>query len=160
TTFSATTSQAHDGTSTPVPIVTKAAPEIGHGWLNFLGDAQNPSSPDLTLSETLGRVLAVLLDYANLKQALSPADERLLQVVQNPGARTSDALVAPLPQTAPVPPSQSLLLSLTGWSLGSVNALLSHFFHTSASGSLRRIENLRRVYDAFAILQTCRVSAP
>jgi Neuraminidase-like domain/Salmonella virulence plasmid 28.1kDa A protein len=139
---------------------SQATPQIGHGWLNFLGDAQNPNSLDLLLSAALGRTLQVLLDYARLKQALAPTDERLLQVLRNPGARTTDTLTAPLPPTVPVPSSQSLLLSLTGWSVGSVNALLSHFFHTSASGSLRKIENLRRVYDANTILQTCRVSAP
>jgi hypothetical protein len=144
-TFSATTARAHDGSTAPFPIVGQASPDVGHGWLNFLATTRDP---DLATAARLGTVLVALLDFARIKQALSPSDERLLAVLKNPVAKLSNGL--------------SALLSLTGWDQASLNALLnrlSQFFGTTSLLSLSDIENFRRVYDAYALVRTCRVSA-
>ena len=158
--FKANTTLPHDGSATPFPIVDKAQAVIGSGWLNSLAAVPDPTVPDSVTAQQLYQVLVALLDYARIKQALSPGDERLLAVLQNP------LLLLPNQQFA--------LTSLTGWSLPSLNALLTQFFGTgktlgidSQSGVLssqanllsNNIENFRRVYDAYALVQTCRVNA-
>jgi peptidoglycan hydrolase-like protein with peptidoglycan-binding domain len=159
TTFTATTTHAHDGTVTPFPVVDQAAPDLGHGWLNSLGIAWDPVHPDLVTAGRLCNVLTALLDYARIKQALSPSDERLLAVLKNPAAMLPNTDTPLADPTTPVPASQSALLSLTGWALDSLNALLTQFFGTLGAGNLCDVENFRRVYDAYTIVETCRVTA-
>jgi pSer/pThr/pTyr-binding forkhead associated (FHA) protein len=84
-------------------------------------------------------VLSILLDYARVKAALSPGDERVLTVVQDP---TTDALTA-----------------LTGWDPNSVNALLQQLFGNTLITSIGHVENLRRLYDAYAIVKASGISA-
>ncbi len=150
TTFTAVTTHAHDGTSSAFPIVGKAAPDIGLGWQNFLPGSPDANpvaapNPDLPTAARLAKVLSALLDFSRIKQALSPSDERLLQLLQNPGAI--------------LPSGQSALISLTGWAQISVNALLSRFFNSTSPARLGDIEHFARVYDAYQIVQACRVTA-
>ena len=143
TTFSAVAAHPHDGTVTPFVIVGQAAPRLGRGWLNFLTPA---GDPDLATAARLDDVLVALLDFARIKQALSPNDQRLLSVLQDPSAYLPGG-------------SQSALLSLTGWAQVSLDALLTRFFGNTRVARLSNIEDFRRVYDAYAIVQTCRVTA-
>jgi GH18 family chitinase len=142
TTFSALAAHAHDGTITPFAVVDHASPDIGHGWLNFLTGTQDP---DLATAARLGTVLSDLLAFARIKAALSPSDERLLAVLKNPASL--------------LPSGQSALLSLTGWAQVSVNALLTQFFGSAQVVNLGIVGNFQRVYDAYAIVTTCRVTA-
>ena len=50
-------------------------------------------------------------------------------------------------------------LSLTGWAQASVNALLTQFFGSTDPASLASVENFRRVYDAYAIVKACGLTA-
>ena len=150
-TFTAVAAHAHDGTTTPFPIVSQAASAIGGGWLNFLSGQPDPDPinapvPDLTTAASLGQVLSGLLNFSRIKQALSPNDQRLLQLLQNPSAI--------------LPNGQTALISLTGWTQVSINALLTQFFNSTAPANLADVENFRRVYDAYQMVQACRVSAP
>ncbi len=86
-----------------------------------------------------------MLDFAQIKAALAPSDERLLSVLENPDAAGPDGAPA--------------VLSMTGWALDSLQELLQRFYGDKQLGHLSNIENLRRVYDAYAVLSTCRVSA-
>jgi hypothetical protein len=142
TTFSAITSKLHDGSSTPYPIVNMPFPNIGQGWLNFLAAS---GDPDAAAATGLRDVLMSLLDYARIKQALSPKDERLLSALNNPAAVLANG--------------KSALMSLTGWDRSSVNALMARFFGDTDIGRLSSVATLRRIYDAYAFLRTCRISA-
>jgi len=144
TTFTAVAANAHDGTAMPFPIVSRSSPQTGCGWLNFLAAIHDPD-PDLAMAASLAGVLSDLLDFAFLKHALSPSDQRLLTVLQNPAGT--------------LPNNQSVLLSLTGWSQASVNALLTQFFGKTDPASLSTVANFRRVYDAYQIVQSCRLAA-
>jgi Neuraminidase-like domain len=162
--FTATTVSAHDGSANPFAVVSHAQPSVGQGWLNFLigqgwlssVPAQDPSP---AISASLAKVLTASLDFARMKKALSPNDGRLLGVLQNPAATLPYGPAIPQPAATALPATQSALLSLTGWSLASVNALLTQFFGSTKPSSLSVIENFRRVFDAYAIVRKCRVSA-
>ena len=147
TTFSAATTQPHDGTTTPFPIVSTTFPNVGQGWLNFLGARDTPDTTISAIGANLRGVLTALLAYARIKQALSPNDRRLrlLATLQNPAAVLPNGKLA--------------LISLTGWDQTSLNALMTRFFGNADLGNLGSVETLRRVYDAYAFVQTCRISA-
>jgi Neuraminidase-like domain len=114
------------------------------GWINSL--AGDPAeSESASASASLAGVLMALLDFARIKQALSPNDSRLLAVLEDP--------------TATLASGQSALLSLTGWSQESLAALLTQFFPGGAIANLTSIESFRRVYDAFTVVTTSRLSA-
>jgi len=126
-------------------------PELGYlatasslqpGWLNLLAAQGDPS---LATAASLAGVLTALLDFSRIKQALSPSDGRLLAVLSNPAAT--------------LPGGQSALLSLTGWSQSSVDALLTHFFGSTDPASLSPVENFRRVFDAYSLVQASRLTA-
>lgn len=114
----------------------------GQGWLNTLPVI---GQPDMPTSASLRAVLVLLLQFARLKAALSPNDERLLAILESPAAA--------------LPNGQSALLALTGWEQESVDALLSQFFASPQLAPLMHLENFRRVYDAYAIVTTCGISA-
>ncbi len=84
-------------------------------------------------------VLSILLDYARVKAAISPSDERVLAVVKSP---TTDALIA-----------------LTGWDPISVNALLTRLFGTTVIAHIGHVENLSRLFDAYAVVTASGISA-
>jgi hypothetical protein len=143
TTFSAVTTTPHTGSATaPFPIVDQAQPAVGQGWLNSLTGMADPTA---SVAPKLGDVLNAMLDFSRIKQALSSSDERVLDVLEEPAA------------TLP-PNNQLALLTLTGWTQTSLNALLNHFFGSTSLAPLSSVEGLRRVYDAYAIVQTCRVT--
>jgi Neuraminidase-like domain/FHA domain/Salmonella virulence plasmid 28.1kDa A protein len=161
TSFTAVAAKAHDGTGTPFAIVSRSFPAIGQGWLNFLSGsgwlagAAQAAGPDPATAAELAGVLTALADFAVMKQALSPADGRLLAVLQNPAAQLPVSPVAAQSPAATLPATKSALLSLTGWNLASVNALLTQFFGSTSPARLTSVENLRRVYDAYAIVTGC-----
>ena len=151
TSFTAMTSKPHDGSSTAFPIVSPPEPALNKGWLNSLSgtanaDPVNAPSPDLATAAQLTLVLAAVLDFARLKQALSRGDERLLNALQNP--------------VASLPNGQSALLGLTGWAAVSAQALCARFFGVASLAPLGDVENFARVYDAMTLVQACRVTAP
>jgi peptidoglycan hydrolase-like protein with peptidoglycan-binding domain len=142
TSFTAVIAKPHDGTTTPFPIVGAAMARLGRGWLNFLAST---GSPDAATAASLRDVLAALLDFAAMKAALSPTDGRLLAAVENPGLQLADGSYP--------------LLTLSGWSLGALQALLQRFFGDAQLAHLGDITSLRRVYDAYAVVSTCRIAA-
>ena len=117
-------------------------PANAGSWLN---DLLATGDPDVSTAAILCGVLADLLDFARIKLALSPGDERLLTVLQAPGAL--------------LPGQQSALLSLTGWSQSSVAALLTRFFGSQDPASLGAVPNFARVYDAYAVVRACGLDA-
>jgi hypothetical protein len=124
--------------------LAKALGPGGQSWINLL-TATPGAAPSAATAASLTDVLTGLLDFARLKAAISPKDERLMAVVQDPGAL--------------LPSGQSALLSLTGWSQASVNALLARFFGSTSSAPLGDVTNFARVFDAITLVRTCRVSA-
>jgi Neuraminidase-like domain/FHA domain len=151
-------------TAAEIAYLGTAIPSVSPSWLNLLigsGWLSGPQAgPDQATAASLAGVLKALTDFARMKQALSPSDGRLLAVLQNPGATLPvSPAVAQLPATA-LPVTGSALLSLTGWTLASVNALLTQFFGSTSPASLTSVENLSRVYDAYTVVTTCGLAAP
>jgi hypothetical protein len=109
----------------------------GEGWLNALTVS---GGPDTTTAQALRDALVALLEFARIKARLSPDDERLLAVLQDP----STAL----------PNGDSLLLTLTRWESSSLNALLARF-----GKPLTHMDAFRRVYDAASLATTVGISA-
>jgi hypothetical protein len=126
---------AYLGTGTSLRVNSN----IGQGWFNFL--RVSPNEPDLDTAARLSEVLTPLLGFAGIKRSLSPKDERLLMVLQNPGATLANG--------------RSALLSLTGWDQNALNTLLSRF--QIQQSELSSIDNFRRVYDAYAFVRTSRI---
>jgi hypothetical protein len=150
TSFNAVTTQAHDGSVTAFPIVNAPSPDVGRGWFNLLpgspyADALGSAYPGNPAGARLRATLQAVLDFARLKKALSPSDERVLQTFQAPGAI--------------LPNGQTALANLTGWPPASLNALLVRFTGATSVAALRDIEVFARVNDALGIVTTCRVSA-
>src|SRR5262249_59371416 len=113
--------------------------DLGRGWLNFLSVTGNAGP----VAASLRDVLVGLLDFARIKRAVSPKDERLLAALENPVLADGSPAIQ----------------SLTGWTRESLNALLQHFFGSTSLASLASVENLARTYDAFAIAKACRITA-
>jgi Neuraminidase-like domain len=150
TNFNAVTTLAHDGSATAFPIVSAPSPDVGRGWLNLLpgspyADALGSAYPGGADGARLRGTLQAVLDFARLKTALSPSDERLLQTLEAPGAI--------------LPNGQTALANLTGWQPASLNALLMRFTGATSLAALGDIETFARVFDALAIVTACRVSA-
>jgi ABC toxin N-terminal region/Neuraminidase-like domain/FHA domain/PA14 domain len=164
--FTAVAAKGHDGATTPFSIISKSFPVIGQGWLNYLTGAgwltgaAGQFGPDPATAAALTGVLTAVADFAVMKQALSPSDGRLLAVLQNPSAQLPVSPAAAQSQAAALPASGSALLSLTGWSLTSVNALLRRFFGSANPASLASVTNLRRLYDAYALVTSTGLAAP
>ncbi len=112
----------------------------GHGWVNALAVSGNP---DAGTSTALREVLRLVLAFARIKQKLSPTDERFLNLIQTP----------------PASPADTSLADLTHWDPDSLTALLTQFFGSTATSALAHIENFRRVYDAYTVVNACGVSA-
>jgi Neuraminidase-like domain/Putative peptidoglycan binding domain len=110
------------------------------GWLNALPVAGDPAP---ATAAALLKPFQALLDFARIKAQLSPGDESLLTVLQDPEAATAN--------------SKSLLYTLTRWDKKSLSDLLAHFGGPVAG--LARFDLLRHIYDAFALLQTLGISA-
>lgn len=126
-------------------LATALSPTAGGSWLN---DLAATGTPDAATAVGLCDVLTGLLDFSRIKLALSPASPgggRLLAVLQNPGAL--------------LPGGQSALASLTGWTEDSLDALLTQFFGGTDLGPLTTVANFARVYDAYAVVRACGLSA-
>jgi peptidoglycan hydrolase-like protein with peptidoglycan-binding domain len=95
---------------------------------------------------SLRDVLRDALNFARIKAAISPNDEQVLGILEDPALLSADGVT---PQ----------IVKLTGWSQSSLNSLLLAFFGSTQLAGLGSVENLRRVFDAFAIVTTCRISA-
>ena len=100
----------------------------------------NPAAPT---AAALLKPFEALLDFSPIKAALSPRDESLLTILNDPASATAN--------------SMSLLYSLTRWDRKSLNDLLVHFGRSVAD--LGRFDLFRRIYDVFALIQTTGISA-
>lgn len=112
----------------------------GDGWLNALPVSGDPVA---ATAVALLQPLQALLDYTRIKEALSPVDESLLRVLQDPATATATA--------------DSALFALTRWDRASLNDLLTHFGGNIAG--LARFEQFRRAYDALALIQVMGIPA-
>jgi hypothetical protein len=87
------------------------------------------------VSTSLRDRLISILDYARFKAALSPDDERLLSVFQDPASKSANG--------------DSLLLTLSNWDGDSLTAILARLGKTTAD--LSSIETFRRVWESFLL---------
>ena len=151
TSFDAHTMSAHDGSASAFSIRSAPSPDIGRGWLNTLpgrpyADQLGAGYPGGADGARLGATLAAALDFARLKKALSPSDERLLQTLVAPAAILANGRTA--------------IAGITGWATATLNTLLMRFTGSTSLAALSDIEIFARVFDGAAIIQSCRVSAP
>ncbi|MBS9405433.1 hypothetical protein KG088_17640 [Halomonas sp. TRM85114] len=110
----------------------------GEGWMNHMPTTDSPDSATAALFKAFG----ACLDLSSLKADLSPGDERLLEVLQNPAAATD---------------AEGLLYVLTHWEKPSLDAFLVRF--GKAAADLAHVETLRRVYDAYGWVKKLGVPA-
>ena len=130
----------------------------GRGWLNSLPVMGSPEAPTST---ALLKAFDALLDFASLKAALAPNDERLLTVLKNPNAPISSS------GGTTEEDKESLLLALTRWDGSSLDALLIRFGkHLEGQqdqadrSALKDVGTLSRVYRAYVLVKRIGVSAP
>jgi peptidoglycan hydrolase-like protein with peptidoglycan-binding domain len=112
----------------------------GHGWANALTVSGEPDAP---ASSALRGALWALLDFARIKAALAPDDDRFLAALRDPATTQ--------------PNGHSPLLTLTGWDGASLDALLTRFGHTRPD--LAHLAVFGQVYDAYAKLDTFGIGA-
>lgn len=125
-----------------VYFATDASYHIGgEGWLNHLPVT---GVPDGATAATLLKAFDALIDFSRVKAAISPSDERLLEVLRDPVAATLEAT--------------SLLYLLAQWEKDSLNALLARFGKVAAD--LRHVETLRQIYDAYTWVTKLGIPAP
>jgi hypothetical protein len=111
----------------------------GDGWLNALTVTGDPSP---VVAKGLLKPFEYLLDFARIKGDLSPDDEQVLAVLNDPASATA----------TPDGP----MFSLTRWDKSSLTSLLTQF-----AGTLNGLSDLglfRRVYDAFSFIHQVGVS--
>ncbi len=109
-------------------------------WLNLLSVT---GDPDASTSVTLRNVLSALLDFAAIKNALSPGKDGLLTALQG--------------LSLPFAGGRSALETLANWDHASFTTMLARFNYVL--NNLSSMPALRRVYDAFSILSTFGISA-
>lgn len=119
----------------------------GRGWANALAA---DGEPDAATGLSLRGVLAALLDFARIKAALAPDDERFLTVLRDPATA--------------LPSGASLLLALTGWERTSLDELLARFGHAQPDlvereTELAHLATFREVYDAYTMLDATGIGA-
>jgi hypothetical protein len=107
------------------------------GWLNALAVSGDPAPG---AAAALLKPLQALLDFARIKADISPGDDSLLSVLQDPvsAAKTN------------------LLFAITRWDQSSLNDVLAYFGGDMAG--LQQIELFRRVYDALALAGTMGIA--
>ncbi|HEU5370514.1 MAG TPA: neuraminidase-like domain-containing protein, partial [Ktedonobacterales bacterium] len=111
----------------------------GDGWLNALPVTGDPTAPT---AAALLKPLQGFLDFVRIKADISPGDEQLLTVLEDPVAASATP--------------DGLLYTLTRWDAASLASLLNQF--GGAIAGLARLDLFRRVYDAFALLQTMGIA--
>lgn len=142
---------AHLATHADYRINALGQPDAGgQGWLNYLPTEDNlhlanpgDAAVARTLNATLLTPLRDLLRFAQMKSALSPADDSLLKILDDP--------------TAAVAPPAKQLFALTRWDPVSLDVLLAHF--GGAMSGLGRVSLFHRVYQAFDLTQKMGISA-
>ncbi|MFM9951807.1 MAG: neuraminidase-like domain-containing protein [Saprospiraceae bacterium] len=113
----------------------------GRGWLNALPVSGNANAE---ISAGLLKSLEILLDFARIKADVSQGSESLLSVLQDPKTATQQ--------------QDSLLFSITRWNPGALDDMLERF-NIKKITDLAKFDVLRRVYDAFALVQKMGISA-
>ncbi len=111
----------------------------GDHWLNVLpvrGKAGGATAAALL------RPFTLLLDFARIKAAISPDDESLLEILEDPAAATATP--------------ESALYSLTRWDPASLEDIVAHFKGTIAE--LKHPSFFIRVYDAFELVRTMGIA--
>ncbi|HEY3132260.1 MAG TPA: neuraminidase-like domain-containing protein [Acidobacteriota bacterium] len=111
----------------------------GDGWLNALAVSGDPMP---STAAALLRPFEALLEFARINAHLSPDDEQLLGILQDPTAATATA--------------ESQLFTLTRWDRASLDDVLTQFGSTIAG--LSHFDLFRRVHDAFAVIRRMGVS--
>lgn len=112
----------------------------GDGWLNALSVNGDPTP---ATAATLIKPLEALLGFARIKTDISPSDESLLTILNDPPAATQSP--------------ESLLFTITRWNQTSLNDVLGHFGGNITA--LQHFDLFRRVYDAFALVQKMGIPA-
>jgi hypothetical protein len=110
----------------------------GDGWLNALPVSGDSPHPDKLLEP-----FEALLDFARIKAEVSPSDESLLAILEDPTAATQG--------------TDSLLFATTRWGQSSLDDMLVRFGDNIAG--LGHFNLFRRVYDAFALVRKMGISA-
>jgi len=115
----------------------------GDDWLNLLRTRGEPSQAQ---AATLFGIFSALLDFARIKAALAPADDRFLDILKNPEVKT--------------PAGDSQLLAVTRWESASLDALLERFGKPANSkDALTNLGTFARVYDAYTWLKKLGIGA-
>lgn len=125
----------------------------GQGWLNSLPVTDNP---DNATSPALLKALMALLDFARIKAEVSPDDERLLTVLNNP-----ETIIKNL--TAVFAKPELLLISLMRWEPASLDALLVRFGKIKDGKAdrtaLKDLDTFSRVYTAYSVMKKLGIPA-
>ncbi|PTQ91460.1 PA14 domain-containing protein [Nitrosomonas nitrosa] len=123
------------------------------GWLNNLpvtGD------PDNATSTALLKALTALLGFSRIKAEISPDDERLLTVLNNP-----ETIIKNLTAVSAKP--ELLLISLTRWEPASLDALLVRFEKIKDGKAdrtaLKDLDTFSRVYMAYSVMKKLGIPA-
>jgi hypothetical protein len=112
----------------------------GDGWLNML-----PASGDSASPNSLLQPFEAVLNFARIKAALSPNDERLLIALRDPKEATAKP--------------DSGLYALARWDPTSLDDLLGQFGHGGDRTALSHFDLFQRVHDAFALIKTMGIAA-
>ncbi|HEX2852658.1 MAG TPA: neuraminidase-like domain-containing protein [Opitutaceae bacterium] len=122
-------------------LATRTDYEVGgEGWLNALAVE---GAPDAATAIALLTPLEALLDFARIKSEISPDDESLLTILNNPAAATASV--------------DGLLLTLTRWDTTSLTDVLARF--GAGIAGLGNFGMFCRVYDALTLAQLMGLSA-
>jgi hypothetical protein len=113
---------------------------LGDGWLNALpvSGATIANAATALLKPLMG-----LLDYARIKAEVSPGDESLLTILQDPALATAKA--------------EGLFFTLIRCDSISLNSVLTHFGGNLAG--LKHFGQFSRVYDALSLIRKMGISA-
>ncbi|HEY0171737.1 MAG TPA: neuraminidase-like domain-containing protein [Pyrinomonadaceae bacterium] len=142
---------AHFATRADYRINGTGQPDTGgQGWLNHLPAEDNLRLADpgdaaaaRALNATLLTPLRDLLRFARMKSAVSPGDEALLRILEDPVAASG-------PPGAP-------LFALTRWDAASLDEFLAHF--GGGLSELGHVGFFHRVFQAFELAQKMGIPA-
>ena len=112
----------------------------GEGWSNQLTVV---GSPDAVTSLALSKALIAALDFARIKADLSPDDERLVDILEDPVAAAQD--------------DDKGLFTLTRWDSESLDILLAR--RGNNISDLYHFEVFCRVYDSFGLVRQTGIPA-